>query len=413
MSIVDIIIPTWNNNQYLIPCVQSIYQHTIPEDLFKIIIVNNGESQNMESFQGSAYIDIIQMPANAGWEGGLKAGLQISKAPYVMFMNDDTMVPSHQRLWLDKMLNHFAYEKCAAVGPTSNVVMGKQNIFFSSHQELLRVKFLIGFCLLIRRSDLDAAGGIDTNLPGGDDLDLSIRLRALGKYLLIDRDVFVYHHGFKTGERIEGPANSVGGWNSIEKIEKTNHALIRKHGLRAFLDLWKVEQTPDMLAPGDWGDPESDLVRKYATGEKIAELGCGNKKSIPNSVGIDITPKGDQIPGLNKGLVSIADILANVEHDLPISDYDTIAAQHVLEHMVDATAAVISWRNALKHGGRLIIAVPDHTNRNTIIMNHQHVHAWTPKSLQNFMENLGLKTVNIEDSKNQVSFVGVFERNGF
>lgn len=412
MSIVDIIIPTFNGNQFLVPCVQSIYRNTMPDDLFKIIIVNNGEQANMEAFKGSPYIDILQMPNNAGWEGGLKAGLAVSTAKYVMFMNDDTMIPSHQRLWLVKLLNHFEYESCAAVGPTSNVVMGKQNIFFDYYQEMLRTKFLIGFCMLVRRRDLDAAGGIDTTLPGGDDLDLSIRLRALNKYLLIDRDVFVWHHGFKTGERVEGGANVAGGWNSIEKVEKTNHALIRKHGLRAFMDLWKEEESPDMRMPCGWGDLEGDLVRKYAIGEKIAELGCGNKKTISNSIGIDIAPAGEHIPGLQMSAISVADIHADVEQELPISDFDTITAQHVLEHMVDATAAVTSWRNALKHGGRLIIAVPDHTNRNTILLNYQHVHAWTPESLQNFMEAIGMKTIAVEDAKNQVSFVGVFERNG-
>lgn len=413
MSIVDIIIPTWNNNQFLIPCIQSIYRATIPDDLFKIIIVNNGDPENMDPFKGTPYIEIVQNEKNLGWEGGLKAGLGVSTAPYVMLMNDDTFVPTHQRLWLVNLLNHFAYADCAAAGPTSNVVMGKQQMFMPHAEELLHVKFLIGFCMLVRRSDLDAVGGIDDTLPGGDDLDLSIRLRAIGKYLICDRNVFVWHHGFKTGERVEGPPSQAGGWNSVEKMERTNWGLIRKHGLKAFLDLWQEEKTPATFLPGDWGDPEADLVRKYAIGEKIAELGCGNKKNIPNSIGIDITPKGEQIPGLHKGLLSLADVTADVQHELPITGYDTIAAQHVLEHMVDATAAVTSWKNALRpHGGRLIIAVPDHTSRNTILMNYQHVHGWTPKSLQNFMEALGLKTIDIQDSKNQVSFVGVFERNG-
>lgn len=412
MSLVDIIIPTWNNNQYLVPCIQSIFRHTVPDDLFRIIIVNNGDPQNMESFFGAPNIDVLQMPNNAGWEGGLKAGLEVSKAKYVMFLNDDTMIPSHQRMWLVKLLNHFEYASCAAVGPTSNVVMGKQNIFFPYYQEMLRTKFLIGFCLLVRRADLDAAGGIDATLPGGDDLDLSIRLRNLGKYLLIDRDVFVWHHGFKTGERIEGPPSQANGWNSIEKMERTNFALIRKHGLRAFLDLFSEEKSPDLRVGSKWGDLEGDLVRKYAVGEKVAELGCGDKKAIPRSIGIDITPRGQHIPGLHANAFSIADINADVQHELPITDCDTISAQHVLEHMVDATKAVTSWRNALKHGGRLIIAVPDHTNRNTILMNYQHVHAWTPESLKNFVETLGMKTVAVEDAKNDVSFVGVFERNG-
>lgn len=409
MSIVDIIIPTWNNNQYLVPCVQSIYRHTIPEDLFRIIIVNNGEPENMAPFQGSPQIEIVQMSGNAGWEGGLKAGLEVSKSKYVMFLNDDTMVPSHQRLWLHKLLGHFADINCAAVGPTSNVVMGKQNIFIGMPEERLRVKFLIGFCVLVRRADLDAAGGIDLELPGGDDLDMSIRLRKLGKYLLVDRDVFVYHHGFKTGERVEGTPDVVGGWNSIQKIEKTNHALINKHGLRAYLDLWAQEPTLSGSAEG-WGDREADLVREYVAGEKVAELGCGDKKVVPNSVGIDITPKGERIAGLHSGALSVADILANVEHDLPIEDFDTITAQHIIEHIVDTTGALGSWAKSLKVGGRLIIAVPDHTARNTIVMNYQHVRAFTPTSLRKQMESIGWKTVVVKDCENLVSFIGVFEK---
>lgn len=404
MSIVDILIPTWNNPQFLYPCVGSIVRHTMPVDLFHIYVVNNGEAVHMEPIKDMPQVTILQQEKNLGWEGGLKAGLAASKAPFVLFMNDDTFVPSHQRLWLTKLLDNMADIDCAAVGPTSNVVMGKQQIFLPLQDQKIRAKFLINFCCLVRREALDAVGGVDDTLPGGDDLDQSIRLRKAGKYLLIDRDVFVYHHGFKTGERIHGD-----DWNSIAMTERTNHALIRKHGFRAFLDLWSDDPSAS-LGPSE--DTEGDIVRRFAVGEKIAELGCGDKKTIQGSIGIDIILKGDPIPGVAAGRISIADVNANVENDLPIKDFDVISAQHVLEHMVDAVGAVMSWKKSLRPGGRLIVAVPDHTVRNTIPMNWEHRHAWTPSSLKRFMESLGWKTVDLLDANNNVSFVGVFERNG-
>lgn len=407
MAIVGIIIPTWNAPQMLLECVNSIMRYTQPEDLFHIYIVNNGDPEHMNAFKGSAYVTILQQERNVGWEGGLKAGLEASKEPYVLFMNDDTVVPSHQRLWLTSLLNHFADIDCAAVGPTSNVVMGKQQMFIQMAEHQVRTKFLIGFCILVRRADIDAAGGIDVSLPGGDDLDLSIRLRKLGKYLLVDRNVFVYHHGFKTGERVHGS-----DWNSLAMLERTNFALINKHGLPAYLDLWTDEVTPSNGVPQSWGDTESEICRQYATGDKIAEIGCGDKKIIPYSVGIDITPKGQEIPGLSRGRLSVADLTANVEEPLPISDFDSIIAQHVLEHLCDTVGAVMAWKNALKHGGRLIIAVPDHSVRNTIPMNHEHKRGFTPDSLRKEMELMGFKTVDLLDAKNNVSFVGVFQRNG-
>lgn len=351
------------------------------------------------------------MESNAGWEGGLKAGLAVSTAEYVMFLNDDTMIPSHQKLWLHRLLNHFIHPEFAAIGPTSNCVMGRQNMFLQENFSLVRSKFLIGFCMLLRRSDLDAAGGVDDTMPGGDDLDLSIRLRKLGKYLLIDREVYVHHFGFKTGERLEGTANQENGWNSIKKIERTNHALMRKHGLKAFLDLFASEE-PILYPNGTWSDREADICREWAVGEKVADLGCGAKKTSPNFVGLDLIPHGQSIPGLNFDQVSSADVVCNVENDLPIQDFDAIVARHILEHMLDATQAVKSWGKSLKHGGRMVIAVPDHTYNNTIPLNHQHVHAWTPRSLKNFMESLGWKTLSLEDPRNNVSFVGIFEKNG-
>lgn len=411
MSVVDIIVVTWNNAQYLYPCLNSILKHTAPEDLYHIYVVNNGTPESVAPLHGNSYMTILQQECNLGWEGGLKAGLSASKAPYVLLMNDDTYVPYSQRMWLTRMLGHLSDPNCAAVGPTSNVVMGKQQFMLPIYESYIRTKFLVNFCCLVRRADLDAAGGIDANLPGGDDLDQSIRLRKLGKYLLIDREVFVYHHGFKTGERVEGTPQ-MGGWNSIQKIERTHFALINKHGLRAFLDLWSEEPSPSSMIAPNWGDNENNLVKQYVLGEKVAELGCGDKKLFDWSVGIDMAPKGEEIPGLNHGRRSLADITANIEEELPISGFDTLIAQHVLEHTVDAMGATMVWKKALKPGGRLIIAVPDQTIRNTIPMNWEHRHAWTPASLKRFMERQGWKTIDMLDPKNNVSFIGVFEANG-
>jgi GT2 family glycosyltransferase len=237
--ICDIIIPTYNNMSYLFPCVNSIFQNTV-DIPFRVIIVNNGEPEHMSMFKDEPRIIIHQEESNVGWEGGLKDGLKISDSPYVVFMNDDTFIPQTSRDWLSKLMKNFSDPNCSAVGPSSNVVMGRQNIFSQINDLSFRSKYLIGFCMVIKREDLDSSGGVDETLPGGDDLDLSIRLRDLGKYLIVDRDVFVYHHGFKTGERVEGSPSTTNGWNSIEKIERTNFALINKHGIHKFLDLWKA-----------------------------------------------------------------------------------------------------------------------------------------------------------------------------
>lgn len=414
MSVAGIIIPTWDNPQYLYPCVQSMLRGMATEDILHIYIVNNGRPEFMEPFKGHPRITILQQEKNLGWEGGLKAGLKESKEEIVIFMNDDTFIPISSVLWINYLLGHFGDSRVGAVGPSSNCVMGVQNVFNEGPTDVFAVNFLIGFCMAVRRSALDEVGGVDDALPGGDDLDLSIRLRKAGYQLLADKNAFVYHHGFKTGERVEGPPSVKGGWNSVDKIERTNWALITKHGLRAFMEC--MNQLPVFKSPfSDWKeDTEGDVCRENILGDKVLEIGCGMRKTVPHAIGVDRIARGEQIRGVAPHLLSLADITANAEGQLPLDSesFDTGIARHILEHVIDPVRAVKEWGRVIKHGGRLIVAVPNHTMRNTIPMNIEHVHAWTPDSLQNFMESQGWKTLNLLDPKNMVSFVGVFQKNG-
>src|SRR5207302_2015409 len=153
-----IIIPTWNNNDYLIPCLASILSPLATEDLFHVYVVNNGEARNMELLHDHPRLTVLQQKENVGWEGGLKAGLAASQEPFVVFMNDDTFIPLPSVLWVNHLLNHFANPKVGAVGPSSNCVMGIQNIFANCPTDVLKVNFLIGFCLMVRREALEKVG---------------------------------------------------------------------------------------------------------------------------------------------------------------------------------------------------------------------------------------------------------------
>ena len=418
MSVIGVIIPTFNNNEYLAPCLNSLLSAVATEDLIHVYVVNNGDPENMKAIDHPR-ITILQQKENLGWEGGLKAGLAASKEEFVVFMNDDTYIPMTSLRWANYLLDFFKVPEVGAVGPASNCVMGVQNIFTAIPYcyNILQVNYLIGFCMMVRRSALDAVGGVDDALPGGDDLDLSIRLRKAGYFLLCDRNVFVYHHGFKTGERVKGGPSVAGGWNSIEMMEKTNFALMEKHGLKAWIQC--MNQLPTDLEQPNFDpwiteDSEGKLCAQQVIGSEVLEVGCGAQKTVPHAVGVDRVPKDEPIPGVAPNLRSKANITANAEGPLPLdaNRFDTVIARHVLEHIVDDVEAVKEWGRVLRHGGRLIIAVPNHALRNTIPMNIEHVRAWTPKSLQAFMESQGWKTVDMLDPKNKISFVGIFSKNG-
>jgi SAM-dependent methyltransferase len=411
---VDIIIPTYENYDMLKACISSM-QCTYYNYPHRIIVVNNGDNELKLFGISEDRALVVDAGENLGWTGGLELGLKQSTSKYVMFANDDIFIPFSSSSWLLTMVTYLdSYGFLGAIGPSSNVVSGAQNIFRETNYTKCFVPYLIGFCMLVRRKALDEAGGVQHMQHGGDDFDLSIRLRKAGYGLMSLRDAFVYHHGFVTGHKVHGTRDKPNGWNSNEMIESTNMELIRKHG---FVE-WR--NTITGLAP-DVGNvmnefqdaikEENKIAASYVNGgNKIVELGCGNKLTVPNAIGVDRVPKGEMNLMLQE--ISTADITADVTEPLPFDDnsVDCIIARHILEHCLDTVQTLKQWSKVLKKGGRMIIACPDQNVCDGIHTNNEHMHAITPESLDNITDLIGLKKIDGVSQPRTGQFTNCYEK---
>jgi len=202
--------------------------------------------------------------------------VRATSAPYILFLNPDTVVPPHTLL---RLQSHLADRSVAAVGPLSNFVAGRQSVAFhwqgmlpeaaspeqaaeflfaTNRGRAEESKLLIGFCLMVRRQLLQKLGGLDERLfLGADDLELSWRLRSHRQRLLIATDCFVYHegqHSFNTE-----PAEKTG-----QLVQQSHNALYRI--LEESYGAGRVP-APEVLWDIDWFRPEgaafNPLVRPH------------------------------------------------------------------------------------------------------------------------------------------------------
>lgn len=236
----SVICPTWNNPEQITQMVNSMTKIGFFERGDReLIIVNNGKqpvSKDFAHIMAKRTLQVVNCEDNRGWEGGLIEGLKVAHGKYVCFQNDDVHIPQAHINFYDHLMEPFeTYQDIGMVGPTSTCSAGIQSIYNpNSPIKMTEVRWLIGYCVMIDREILDSVGGVDETLPGGDDFDLSIRMRKAGKKLLVNPSAFLIHHGFQTGTRINGDHTKDGGWNSKSMQERTNKGLIQKHGFREF-----------------------------------------------------------------------------------------------------------------------------------------------------------------------------------
>lgn len=404
-----IAIPTWHNLRQCLDTVISMYRNT--NLAAKIVIVNNGAARDRRGvafeeqfFRLAPYLQphvkILQADRNLGWMGGINLAFEKEcDTPIFCMMNDDLVFIADPQFWL-RLLTPFSFPEVGAVGPSSNFVMGCQSIFDHSTPTIVETTLLIGFLMAVRSDLFAEIGGLDENLPGGDDLDLSIMIRKRKFKLIAQKGCYVHHIGCQTGERLEP-----GEWNSPDKNEMRTMCLIAKHGFREWYDCAasKHRQWETICASDEEHNPEKEALLSYVDGlSKGLDLGCGARKIREDAIGVDLQASGEfGMIGCRKGTISVADVQADAQ-DMPMfadGSKDFIIASHIFEHLIDIDRALREWHRVLRPGGVLALACPDENQIQTMLMDPSHVHAWTADALSAVLVRWGFR---VEDRQKWV-----------
>ena len=99
-NLFSILIPTWNNLDFLKLCIESIrknscFQHQI------IVYVNDGSDGTLDWVRSMGGLDFVHSPNNVGICFALNALRPLVKTDYILYMNDDMYVCPHwdKYLW--------------------------------------------------------------------------------------------------------------------------------------------------------------------------------------------------------------------------------------------------------------------------------------------------------------------------
>jgi GT2 family glycosyltransferase len=200
-----IVVLNWNGAEETMECLESLASVTSP--FCKVLVVDNGSIDGSPETIRQAFpaVEQLCLPTNRGYAAGNNAGFRRVlelKAEFVLFLNNDTVVDAG-----------FVRPLIETLQRNLSVGIAVPKIFYWNQPDLLwyaggevnlstglirhvglrqpdapafnrqsSTDYATGCCFAMRCRDFDALGGFDERFAMyAEDVDLSLRVRALGK----------------------------------------------------------------------------------------------------------------------------------------------------------------------------------------------------------------------------------------
>ncbi len=196
-------------------CLAALRRHHDPDHPVEIVVVDNGSSDGSRAWLAAQPdVHLVANEANLGAPAARNQALAHAHGEYVVFLDNDVVVT---RDWLARLLFHAEIDaRAACVGPVTDRAAHGQAIPYAggdagldafaearalSHRRQFRhASLLSSFCLLVKRSVVEALGGFDTAFSpwGFEDDDYTLRAALEGRHNRVALDVFVQHKAYRT-----------------------------------------------------------------------------------------------------------------------------------------------------------------------------------------------------------------------
>ena len=214
MTALSIIIVSFNAAADLERCLESLHA-SIPATPHDILVVDNGSTDlSVATARRWPDVSILEVGSNAGFARANNMGIRASGGANILLLNSDTIVPAGA---IDRLVLELEHNPdVAVVGPRLVDGAGRAELSFGRmigplnelrQKRLARSRdvdelahrrhypdWVSGACLLVRRADAEAVGGLDERFfMYTEDVDFCAAIRARGRRVLFTPDVEIVH----------------------------------------------------------------------------------------------------------------------------------------------------------------------------------------------------------------------------
>ena len=214
---VTIVIPNYNGKHFMEPCLSSLSEQTYKD--FHILVIDNASSDGSIEYMEENYpdIELIKLQKNYGFSKAVNIGIQHSRTPYVILLNNDTTVDTR---YVEEMVK--AIEKSPKIFSVSSkmiqmyhpeLIDSAGDLYtllgwgvcrgcgrpVSNYQKYDEIFTACAGAAIYRRSVFDEIGYFDENhFAYLEDIDIGYRARIYGYYNMYCPTALVYHVGSGT-----------------------------------------------------------------------------------------------------------------------------------------------------------------------------------------------------------------------
>jgi GT2 family glycosyltransferase len=195
---VSVVVPTYERPGLLERLLSSVFASGVDGEL-EVVVVDDGSHAGTYDLAAARFPQVVWLQQErAGPAAARNRGWRKSSSSVVVFVDDDCVLEADALHALCEAL-----EQNDAVGATIEPLHRGQLVADFMHAEHLvthkvedgRVRWLVTACLAVRRPVLERLGGFDEKLTsaGGEDVDLSLRLREADCRLAVSEKAIVFH----------------------------------------------------------------------------------------------------------------------------------------------------------------------------------------------------------------------------